>query len=248
MAAFQELKSSWNLGRNLRAQPPSSSSDASVSINLWRELTPVQKPRVLKKFFHWILEQGCAFLLTLIFLLPLLPQGSISASWMNGWMNELMSRHSAQFMCLESQSSYEGGWQQCAWDTASVTHLAEGRSPLNLRWMGELQTKRSLAWGDDSFKCSECQGPVAAFLHWQWLITFLNKWREIQSICSGVICTILSKMLPLCKSHLTSVAWLSSFCSEKSPWRKANSTVPEEGGAGAQGASHLGPSCRQLST
>ena len=42
--------------------------------------------------------------------------------------------------------------------------LAEGRSPLNLRWMGELQTKRSLAWGDDSFKCSECQGPVAAFL------------------------------------------------------------------------------------
>lgn len=143
----KNLKVHETFGGNLRAQPPNSSSDAWVSINLWRELTPIQKPRVLKKVFHWTPEQGCAFLFTLIFLLPLLPQGSISTSWMNGWMNELISRCSAQFMWLEVQSSYEGGWQQCAWDTASATRPASALLKVGALW----------TW--DGWESSRLRGP-----------------------------------------------------------------------------------------
>ena len=115
--------------------------------------------------------------------------------------------------------------------------LAEGRSPWNLRGMG--QSRERSPWG-------VVAGGWLFQVVWvlplsgsppppPWLTAFLGKLREIQSICFWVLYTILGKMLPLCKSHLTSMVLLSFFHSEKCPWRKASSTVPEKGGAGPQG-------------
>lgn len=53
---------------------------------------------------------------------------------------------------------------------------------------------------------------------------------------------ILSKMLQLCKNHLTSMVLLSFICSG----RKASFPVPGEGGAGGQGAVVWGSTHRAM--
>lgn len=68
---------------------------------------------------------------------------------MSRGMNEVMSRHSAQSVRLEAQSSSEGRWQTAVWGTAIMTeppslYYAEGKKPWNLKRTGELQGKTSL--------------------------------------------------------------------------------------------------------
>lgn len=67
---------------------------------------------------------------------------------MSGGMNEVMSRHSAQSVRLQAQSSSEGRWQTAVWGTAIMTepslYFAEGKNPWNLKRTGEFQGKTSL--------------------------------------------------------------------------------------------------------
>lgn len=95
-------------------------------------------------------------------------------------MNEVMSRHSAQSVRLEAQCSSAGRrWQELPGMPPSPPARPAGTEPgvpapcgvwetLELeRDEGELQGRKSLGGcrGDDSFKCSERCGLVAAFLH-----------------------------------------------------------------------------------
>lgn len=162
------------------------------------------------------------------------------AEWVKQWADILPSlrgwRHGLPLK--RAVRSCLGCWDhdgaQTAWDRAKRLCLLQGRIPGTgeAPWMESCRIRR--LWGGErtlssvpSAWWSGCHPPQP------WLITFLVSWGKFNPYVPGVIYTILSKMLPLCKSHLTSMVLLSFFHSQ----RKANSPVPGEGGAGGQGES-----------